>query len=259
MFVAVTWLLAPTSDELARQWALVDGRSFGQPIEQVGTTPLRFTADDGRIGGHDGCNRFSAAGSITAGWMGTNPLRGYESTLVGCPDALDEAADRYRSAVTLWARWARVTTSGELVLWGPGTTLRFEPLEPGVNADQWWTLVQGTVAGESFTAHDDPNLPTIWLHIPLDDTQPIEGNNGCNSWWADHDAIEIGGTVSIAERLERTDTDCEGHMGEANAAAIQPIEELVFASLTAADRAERDGDQLVFSGPDVELVYVLGR
>ncbi len=259
-FAAVTWLVAPTAEQLADEWILTEGSLFGRPIDQIGYTPIAFSAFDGQIGGHDGCNWFTTTGGITAGWLWTNPFGEHIGTLAGCPDGpIGDAADRYRSAVTRWARWARITPSDELVLWGPATTLRFAPRQPGVNVDQWWTLVSATAGGDTFTAGPDTAVPEIWLHVPLDDAMPIEGFNGCNFWTAPHDALTIDGAVSLGDLLEATDGDCAEIAGAENVPTIAPVDELVFEALGQVNAAALVDGHLVLTGPDAELVYELGR
>lgn len=93
---------SPAAGLAGTQWTVVE--LDGEPVEPE-VTPTLAIAEDGRVGGSDGCNRFSGGLTLDARGGAVADPRGAISTRMACHGARDRVSRRYnalRAAVVGW-------------------------------------------------------------------------------------------------------------------------------------------------------------
>jgi heat shock protein HslJ len=117
------------SDLEGVEWVL---RQFGSGDDAPNEPEITLVLDDGRVGGHSGCNRYMGHVNTKdgGGAMGFGPLAG---TMMACPQDLMELERRYLKALAGVRRFSFLT--GQLALTsvdedGQVSTLIFEGRAP---------------------------------------------------------------------------------------------------------------------------------
>lgn len=218
-------------------WRLIAAETAQGEVPIVDGHPITLTIDGSQFDGTAACNHYGGRLAARGGGVAFEDIA---MTAMGCeaPVAASEAA--YMAAL------AAVTAIGregdELVLGGPDTRLRFEPLPAPPTAellDTTWVL-ETIVAGEVASS---PVGEPATLELRSDGT--LTGSTGCRGFdgaWAER-RDEI-----LAHTLGMTDNACPADVSQQDAHVVSVIGDGFAPTL--------EGDRLTLTDPDGSgLVY----
>jgi heat shock protein HslJ len=114
------------------------------------------------------------------------------------------------------------------------------PFATNVELDGSWRLTDGIHGGEPI-----PVVAQAPITMTIDGSE-IGGHAACNIYGG---TIEVDGDTVSIEALSMTEMACEE--------GVMASEASFMSALPLVDAANRSGDRLTFTGPDVELHFTL--
>lgn len=219
-----TWVLADLGSEAVRS-----------------DTQITIRFEDGRLGGADGCNRYSTA--YKADGVNLNVDKNVVSTMMACPEPIMQQASAYIAALTQAATYK--VEGGQLMLFdAAGKTLAtFAQQNTSLAGTSWLVTgynngreaVVSTIAGTELTAD-----------FGADGT--LSGSAGCNRYTATY---EVSGTNLKIGPAASTRMAC------ADPAGVMEQETQFLQALATAATYRLDGDRLELRTADGALAVNL--
>lgn len=167
------------------EWLLVDG------VPTVEGYPITLRLEDGRVGGVAACNNYGGDAVVADGRFEVGDL---VVTGMGCPEpGVHDSEAAY--AETLLAVERYEFQDGQLVLLGPDTELRFDPVQPPEDAALTGTdwQLNSLVMGDGPEAVVSSTMAHGWLR--LDDDGTFSAHDGCNElaggWSLEGDELHL--------------------------------------------------------------------
>ena len=236
-FVALP--LAPTEDVVEITWVLESLTEGDTTTEPAGEPALLRFAADGTLSGSTGCRDlrgeyvirgaelFRTSGSARGR---CTPSLSTQDSLIGSVLGETSIVELVDDQLTLRAR------GGRSLSYGRADGAENESLEQLIIGT--WQLTSGTGPDGAI-----PTLDEARLTLDFDGTQ-MGGFGGCNGFGGDY---ELDGTTLIPGEIAISTEGCGDPVGA--------LENAFVGAVVNADRVQVENDELVLSGPDIELRF----
>jgi len=208
----------------------------------VGGHPITLRFEDGRLGGSDGCNRYSSRYVSDGAQMSLQPAGA--ATMMACEPAVMEQARAYAAALTS-TRGYRIVDGQLLLIDGDGGTLAsFAPQSQAVENTSWHAT--GINNGKGAVAS---LVRGTTVTLAFDAGGRASGSSGCNNFTAGYETkgSNLRFTAPVATRRM-----CAGE-------GVMEQEAAFLVALQSVDTMRIEGNRLELRRADGALAISLAR
>ncbi len=227
--------------DLTGSWQLASGTTADGEIALVEAAPVTLdVAEDGTVSGRSACNQYSGSVTIDGSSVTFSP---FASTMMACEESVMAVESAYLIAMGSVESGSR--DGDALTLEGPDVELVFAATSAAATSTEAldmtgsWLLASGTTAdGEIALVEAAP----VTMDVAEDGT--VSGRSACNQYSG---SATIDGSSVTFGPFASTMMACED--------AVMAVESAYLMAMGAVESGARNGDELILTGPSIELTF----